>query len=164
MKSLLITRKKYLLLFHMLASPWSIIAHRYMEYRVSLFFLETSPNFVYQFIILQELLFACAKNLTVELLQSLDQQKLSCQISSLQIDNQLRTTSYPVILSFDREPLASENSCEPVFYLAVSKWRKKDISLVSFEYISLRSHFLKLVYLKKFDTFGAYYILLMPTE
>ncbi|KAG2700491.1 hypothetical protein I3760_06G000100 [Carya illinoinensis] len=86
----------------------------------------------------QELLFACAKNLTVELLQSLDQQKLSCQISSLQIDNQLRTTPYPVILSFDREPLASENSCEPVFYLAVSKWRKKDISLVSFEYISLR--------------------------
>lgn len=118
-----------------------------MEYRI-LFIHDTSPNFVHRFIILQELLFACAKNLTVELLQSLDQQKLSCQISSLQIDNQLRTTPYPVILSFDREPLASENSCEPVFYLAVSKWRKKDISLVSFEYISLRLHFLKLVYLK----------------
>ncbi|KAF3943895.1 hypothetical protein CMV_029587, partial [Castanea mollissima] len=110
----------------------------------------------------QELLFACLKNLTIDLLQSLDQQKLSIQISSLQIDNQLRTTPYPVMLSFDHEyryssasqirtkdksaktrserflPMASDNSCEPVFYLAVSKWRKKDISLVSFEYISLR--------------------------
>ncbi|XP_059429987.1 uncharacterized protein LOC132163636 isoform X3 [Corylus avellana] len=110
----------------------------------------------------QELLFACVKNLTIDLLRSLDQQKFSFQISSLQIDNQLRTTSYPVILSFDHEyrstlagqirtydnsakarnerllPMASDNSCEPVFYLAVSNWRKKDISLVSFEYISLR--------------------------
>jgi hypothetical protein len=114
---------------------------------------------------LQELLFVSAKNLTIDLLRSLDQQKLSFQISSLQIDNQLRTTPYPVILSFDREyrstlagqirtydnsakarnerllPMASENSREPVFYLAVSNWRKKDISLVSFEYISLRCLF-----------------------
>ncbi|KAE8077724.1 hypothetical protein FH972_016258 [Carpinus fangiana] len=110
----------------------------------------------------QELLFACVKNLTIDLLRSLDQQKFSFQISSLQIDNQLRTTPYPIILSFDHEyrstlagqirtydnsakarnekllPMASDNSCEPVFYLAVSNWRKKDISLVSFEYISLR--------------------------
>ncbi|XP_034206662.1 uncharacterized protein LOC117620640 isoform X2 [Prunus dulcis] len=109
----------------------------------------------------QELLFACAKNITIDLVQSLDQQKLSFQMTSLQIDNQLRSSPYPVILSFDRDyksnPIGhvnkddvtkqrserklqrtSHSSFEPVFYLAVSKWRKKDVSLVSFEYISLR--------------------------
>ncbi|KAM1717129.1 hypothetical protein COP2_025269 [Malus domestica] len=109
----------------------------------------------------QELIFACAKNITIDLVQSLDQQKLSLQITSLQIDNQLRSTPYPVILSFDHDyksnpighvikddvmkPISerllqrtSHSSFEPVFYLAVSKWRKKDVSLVSFEYISLR--------------------------
>ncbi|ONI15169.1 hypothetical protein PRUPE_3G028500 [Prunus persica] len=109
----------------------------------------------------QELLFACAKNITIDLVQSLDQQKLSFQITSLQIDNQLRSSPYPVILSFDRDyksnPIGhvnkddvtkqrserklqrtSHSSFEPAFYLAVSKWRKKDVSLVSFEYISLR--------------------------
>lgn len=116
---------------------------------------------IYNFI-LQELLFACAKNITIDLLQSLDQQKLFFQISSLQIDNQLRSTPYPVMLSFDREykgspsslirakddgrkprserifQISFDSSFEPVFNLAVSKWRKKDISLVSFQYISLR--------------------------
>jgi hypothetical protein len=123
--------------------------------------MERFSNSIHQLVLLQELLFACVKNLTIDLLQSLDQQKLSFQIFSLQIDNQLRTTPYPVILSFDHEYRytsasqirtkdksaktrkerflpAFDNSCEPVFYLAVSKWRKKDISLVSFEYISLR--------------------------
>ncbi|KAL5574177.1 hypothetical protein UlMin_023774 [Ulmus minor] len=111
----------------------------------------------------QELLFVFAKNITVDLLQSLDQQKLCFQISSLQIDNQLRSSPYPVMLSFDSEyrsnqagqmrskddgtkstkdkilQRTSDSSYEPVFYFAVSKWRKKDISLVSFDYISLRA-------------------------
>ncbi|XP_050103728.1 uncharacterized protein LOC126583425 [Malus sylvestris] len=109
----------------------------------------------------QELIFACAKNITIDLIQSFDQQKLSFQITPLQIDNQLSCTPYPVILSFDRDyksnpfghlikddvmkprserllQRTSHRSFEPVFYLAVSKWRKKDVSLVSFEYISLR--------------------------
>ncbi|XP_022765514.1 uncharacterized protein LOC111310374 isoform X3 [Durio zibethinus] len=109
----------------------------------------------------QELLFASMKNVKIDLLQSVDQQKLSCHISSLQIDNQLHNTPYPVILSFNNEyrsnqvgqitkddgpkfkaesgvPISSDSSFEPVFYLAVAKWRKKDVSLVSFEYISLR--------------------------
>uniref|UniRef100_F6I5I0 Vacuolar protein sorting-associated protein 13 VPS13 adaptor binding domain-containing protein n=1 Tax=Vitis vinifera TaxID=29760 RepID=F6I5I0_VITVI len=110
----------------------------------------------------QELLFACAKNTRIDLLQSLDHQKFSFQISSLQIDNQLHTTPYPVVLSFDHEyrsnpagqirtndnstmiqsesvmQVASDSSFEPVFCLAAAKWRNKDISLVSFEYISLR--------------------------
>lgn len=102
-----------------------------------------------------------AKNTTMELLQNLDQQKLCFAVSALQIDNQLRATPYPVFLSFDREyksnqaslvkfrddsrrPLTervlqpSESSSDAVFHLAVVKWRKKNISLVSFEYISLR--------------------------
>ncbi|ESR43047.1 hypothetical protein CICLE_v100108862mg, partial [Citrus x clementina] len=108
----------------------------------------------------QELLFACAKNITFDLLQSVDQQKLSFQISYLQIDNQLHRTPYPVILSFNHETrnnpaghrtkdggqksksemlhVTSDISCEPVFYLSLAKWRKKDVALVSFEQISLR--------------------------
>lgn len=31
-----------------------------------------------------------------------------------------------------------QRSCEPILSLAVATWRKKDISLLSFEYISLR--------------------------
>ena len=114
------------------------------------------------FISLQELLFACAKNITVELLQSLDQQKLSFQVSSLQIDNQLRSSPYPVMLSFDREyrsnpaerklQRSSDSSFEPAIYIAVSKWRKKDISLVSFEYIQFRCVLLHLL-----ETDSAYF-------
>ncbi|KAL4187276.1 hypothetical protein AMTRI_Chr09g38240 [Amborella trichopoda] len=108
----------------------------------------------------QELLFACAKDIKIDILQSLDRQELSFQISLLQIDNQLRNTPYPVILSFDhdlrgmlalqvknkkncngneRTPSgAFDSSPEAVFDLAVAKWRNKDLSLVSFEYINLR--------------------------
>ncbi|KAK0593755.1 hypothetical protein LWI29_009968 [Acer saccharum] len=103
----------------------------------------------------QELLFACAKNITIDLLQSLDRQQLSFQVTSLQLDNQLPSTPYPVILSFNQAShrtkddgvklrserglqITSDSSFDPVFYLSVAKWRKKDISLVSFEHISLR--------------------------
>ncbi|KAI3467952.1 hypothetical protein Pfo_024615 [Paulownia fortunei] len=110
----------------------------------------------------EELLFACAKSTKVNFVQSLDRQQFSLQIASLQIDNQLRTTPYPVILSFNRgnkgnvvnqmkfkdngaklisgsmSQIASSNLPEPVFSLDVAKWRNTDTSLVSFEYISLR--------------------------
>ncbi|XP_011075732.1 uncharacterized protein LOC105160162 isoform X3 [Sesamum indicum] len=110
----------------------------------------------------EELLFACAKNTKVNFVQSLDQQQFSFQIASLQIDNQLHTTPYPVILSFNcvnkgsvgnqmkskdnsakllsgsTSQIASSNLHEPVFSLAVAKWRHEDTSLVSFESISLR--------------------------
>ncbi|XP_031373509.1 uncharacterized protein LOC116188354 isoform X3 [Punica granatum] len=105
----------------------------------------------------QELLFVCIKGMTVDLLQSMDQQKLSFQVSSLQIDNQLHTTQYPVILSFDHDSrsksyglkdggqnkcedlqIHSHSSCESVICLAVSKWRKKDVPVISFEYIIFR--------------------------
>ncbi|KAK4437331.1 Vacuolar protein sorting-associated protein 13 [Sesamum alatum] len=110
----------------------------------------------------EELLFACAKNSKVNFVQSLDRQQFSFQIASLQIDNQLHTTPYPVILSFNcvnrgsvanqmkskdnsaklisgsTSQIASSNLHEPVFSLAVAKWRNTDTSLVSFESISLR--------------------------
>ncbi|KAK4267115.1 hypothetical protein QN277_023943 [Acacia crassicarpa] len=109
----------------------------------------------------QELLFVCMKDLKTYMLQSLDRQSLSFEISFLQVDNQLRSTPYPVMLSFDREYKSYEvdnmkskddvarqgekinqmnsfnSSCDPVFFLAISKWRKKDVSFVSFEYIKL---------------------------
>ncbi|KAL7090722.1 hypothetical protein ACP275_12G059000 [Erythranthe tilingii] len=100
----------------------------------------------------EELLFACAKHMKINFVQSLDQQQFSLQIASLQIDNQLRTTPYPVILSFNRgnkgidsaligrsmSQISSSNMYEPVFSLAVAKWRNSDRSLVSFESIILR--------------------------
>ncbi|XP_071697656.1 intermembrane lipid transfer protein VPS13 [Rutidosis leptorrhynchoides] len=111
----------------------------------------------------QELLFACARNTMIDLVQSLDQQKFSLKIFALQIDNQLPTTPYPVILSFDHEykktpaasqiedkdhtsrvrgermkQLISDSSIEPVFSLAAAKWRNKDRALLSFEHINLR--------------------------
>ncbi|KAG4977288.1 hypothetical protein JHK84_036989 [Glycine max] len=108
----------------------------------------------------QELLFACIKDVEMNLLQSLDRQCLSLLILFIQIDNQLRSTPYPVMLSFDsgyrsghvdhiksrddgtRTRIESLNqmssSSVPVFCLEISKWRKKDISFISFEYIKLR--------------------------
>ncbi|CAK7357552.1 unnamed protein product [Dovyalis caffra] len=118
----------------------------------------------------QELLFACAKNISLNLLQSLDQQKISFQISSLQIDNQLHTTPYPVILSFNQEyrsskagqrvkddsvksksDIVSQRSREPILSLAVATWRKKDISLVSFEVANFRLELEQEVILRLLD-------------
>ncbi|CAI9097127.1 OLC1v1033463C2 [Oldenlandia corymbosa var. corymbosa] len=98
----------------------------------------------------EEMLFACAKCSRFDLIQSVDQQKFSLHISFLQIDNQLSSTPYPVILSFDncnkhiQEKIASaiqidsEGMHEPVISLSVAKWRTKNMSLVSYEYINLR--------------------------
>lgn len=99
----------------------------------------------------EELLFACAKNSRIDLTQSVDQQKFCLHISFLQIDNQLPSTPYPVILSFDNSyrgnkddrkkitgQIDSDRLQEPVIYLSVAKWRTKNMSLVSFEHINLR--------------------------
>ncbi|XP_038879510.1 uncharacterized protein LOC120071354 isoform X2 [Benincasa hispida] len=107
----------------------------------------------------EEMVYACAKNITIDLLQSLDQQKFSVKLLSLQIDNQFRNSPFPVILSFDQEyrsnttgslnkdigavtrsesVLQADGPLEPVFYLYASKWKKTDSLLVSFEHISLR--------------------------
>nr|XP_027100369.1 uncharacterized protein LOC113719357 isoform X2 [Coffea arabica] len=99
----------------------------------------------------EELLFLCAKNSRIDLTQSVDQQKFCLHISFLQIDNQLPSTPYPVILSFDKcykgnkddrkmitGQIDSDRLQEPVIYLSVAKWRTKNMSLVSFEHINLR--------------------------
>ncbi|CAA7023283.1 unnamed protein product [Microthlaspi erraticum] len=108
----------------------------------------------------QELVYACASNVVLDLSQSVDQQKLSFQISSLQIDNPLHNSSYPVILSFshDHRGIAPDwgtkdnktrslsetveqvrsHTRDTVVDIGIAKWRKKDVSLVSFEYINIR--------------------------
>ncbi|KAF5181027.1 Vacuolar protein sorting-associated protein [Thalictrum thalictroides] len=110
----------------------------------------------------QELLFASANDTRIDLLQSVDQQKISFQISSLQVDNQLHNTPYPVILFVDHDfggnsasqmknkddntkmknesvlHIVSEKSHQPMFFLSAVKWRNKDISLAFFEYVILR--------------------------
>lgn len=95
---------------------------------------------------MQELIFTCARDITVDFTQGVDQQRFSFQITSLQIDNQLTCTPYPVILSFDVSKTITsgvrtdlESSREPVLSLVVTKWNNRYLSLVSFEYISLRS-------------------------
>ncbi|PIA27436.1 hypothetical protein AQUCO_07800051v1 [Aquilegia coerulea] len=112
--------------------------------------------------LLEELLFASANDTRIDLLQSVDQQKISFQISSLQVDNQLHNTPYLVILFVDHDyggnsasqmknkddntkmknesvlHIASDRSRQPMFFLSAVKWRNKDISLVFFEYIILR--------------------------
>ncbi|XP_042063836.1 uncharacterized protein LOC121807630 isoform X2 [Salvia splendens] len=105
----------------------------------------------------EEILFASAKNTKLTFAQSLDQQQFSLQIASLQIDNQLRTSPYPVILSFNsgskgnmvngmklKDISGSTNQTttsslyEPVLFLGAAKWRNAETSLVSFESITLR--------------------------
>ncbi|KAI0504558.1 hypothetical protein KFK09_015510 [Dendrobium nobile] len=107
----------------------------------------------------QELIFACARETTVVLMQSSEQQKILSQILSLQIDNQLSDTLYPIIVYFDNDyrgrslnhsknkenwlqvqldSTSSSVTCEPIFYFSAAKWRKSDVSLVSFEYITFR--------------------------
>ncbi|KAL2927751.1 putative vacuolar protein sorting-associated protein 13A [Bienertia sinuspersici] len=110
----------------------------------------------------QELLYASAKDISVEFLQNLERQSFSLQIESLQIDNQLRGTPYPVVLSFEEDfkgslvsnlrnkdggtkskiesmmTYAVGISSDPKVCLVASKWRNKEMMFVSFEYISLR--------------------------
>ncbi|KAG9455236.1 hypothetical protein H6P81_008140 [Aristolochia fimbriata] len=110
----------------------------------------------------QELVFACARDAKIEFQQSVNQQKFSFQVFSLQIDNQLRDAVYPVVLTFDHEhrgnlpiqsknsqetiivkfenasPIISETAQEPVICCTTAKWRNKNSSFISFEYINLR--------------------------
>lgn len=94
------------------------------------------------------------------LMQSSDKQKISFQMVSLQIDNQLPDAPYPILLSFDHDHRGSSSgsrdqdnmmkirmddmmsaSCEDTnesdLYFAASKWRKES-SFVSFEYFNIR--------------------------
>ncbi|KAJ0968632.1 hypothetical protein J5N97_025549 [Dioscorea zingiberensis] len=108
----------------------------------------------------QELVFASVKDATILLFQSLDQQKFLFQIISLQIDNQLPDTPYPIMLTFNNElsgrssnylkskenlvrvqnenvNSACDGALESIFYLTAARWRRPDPSLISFEYVNL---------------------------
>ncbi|KAG0501183.1 hypothetical protein HPP92_001255 [Vanilla planifolia] len=107
----------------------------------------------------KELIFICVRGATTVFMQSSEKQKFISQISSLQIDNQQSDTPYPVVVSFDNEnkgrsmdsskykdnflqnqhdDMGSSIIGVPVFYLSASKWRRSDVLLISFEYITLR--------------------------
>ncbi|ONK64446.1 uncharacterized protein A4U43_C07F26050 [Asparagus officinalis] len=109
----------------------------------------------------QELVFACARETVITVMQSLGQQKVSFQILTLQIDSQFPDSLYPIILSFDNEHRGrsanfmknmehtlrmqnenasptSENTNESALHFTAVKWRNTDASLFSFKYIHLR--------------------------
>lgn len=98
-------------------------------------------------------------------MQNMDKQKVSFQIQSLQIDNQLFYTQYPIMLSIDHEHKDSllshqtkndpkqkvqveniangifDSKYESVFHFSAAKWRIKESLLISFEHIYIRYHF-----------------------
>ena len=132
------------------------------------------------------MLFACIKDVQMNLLQSLDRQCLSLLVSFLQIDNQLRFTPYPVLLSFDGgyrsgqvdnlksrddvtrtkiENLSQMSSSSvPVLCLEISKWRKKDTSFISYEYVKLRFLFSNFVASLQITVTALIFLLIMYFE
>lgn len=106
----------------------------------------------------QELLFASAKDMTIVAMQSLDQQRFTIDIQSMQIDNQFSDSPYPVTLSFEgghkgkpvnflkgidtklkplNESKGSSYTLEPVLQFAAVKWRTRDASFVSYQRINI---------------------------
>ncbi|KAL6856895.1 hypothetical protein ACP4OV_018277 [Aristida adscensionis] len=106
----------------------------------------------------QELLFASAKEIAVVAMQSLDQQRFTVELQSMQIDNQFPDSPHPVMLSFEgshkgksmnffrgkdtklRSPHDSKSlssSTEPVLRFEAAKWRTRDVSFVSYQYINI---------------------------
>ncbi|EEE67937.1 hypothetical protein OsJ_25824 [Oryza sativa Japonica Group] len=102
----------------------------------------------------QELLFASARETRIVAMQSLDQQQITIEMQSMQIDNQFSDSPYPVMLSFEgshkgknmnffksrdtkvRSP--NENSSpEPILRLAAAKWRSNDAPFVSYQCINM---------------------------
>jgi len=102
-------------------------------------------------------LFASAKEMTVVAMQSLDQQRFTAQIQSMQIDNQFPDSPHPVMLSFEGSHKGKSmnffkskdtklksandilsNTTEPVLQFAAAKWRTRDVSFVSYQYINIR--------------------------
>ncbi|OEL27452.1 putative vacuolar protein sorting-associated protein 13A [Dichanthelium oligosanthes] len=104
----------------------------------------------------QELLFASAKEMTIVAMQSLDQQRFTVEIQSMQIDNQFPDSPHPVMLSFEGSQKGKSmnffkskdtklrsandslsNTTEPVLRFAAAKWRTRDVSFVSYQCINI---------------------------
>ena len=105
----------------------------------------------------QELLFASAKEMTIVAMQSLDQQRLTVEIQSMQIDNQFPDSPHPVMLSFEGSQKGKSmnifnskdtklrsagdglsSTTEPVLGFTAAKWRTRDVSFVSYQCINIR--------------------------
>lgn len=106
----------------------------------------------------QELAFACARGIKIQILQGLHQQKLILQVASIQFDNQLPHPIYPVMvcnenassgpLSFqgkakdDNLERAADVICEAshdiAFFISAVKWRHMVTSVVCFESVTVR--------------------------
>lgn len=101
---------------------------------------------------MQEVIFACAKGLSLQLIQGQHQQQLKLEVCVIQIDNQLPFSVYPVLLS-STYPLAklddavnnakSEEKLKalqsPSLTFVVAKWRQPAGAVDCFQCISLRS-------------------------
>ncbi|WVZ95400.1 hypothetical protein U9M48_041168 [Paspalum notatum var. saurae] len=103
----------------------------------------------------EELLFASAKDMTIVAMQSLDQQRFTVEIQSMQIDNQFPDSPHPVMLSFEgsqkgksmnffkskdtklRSANDSLNTTEPVLQFTAAKWRTRDVSFISYQCINI---------------------------
>lgn len=102
-------------------------------------------------------MFASAKEMTIVAMQSLDQQRFTAEIQAMQIDNQFPDSPHPVMLSFEGSQKGKSmnffkskdtklrsasdslsNTTEPVLRFAAAKWRTRDVSLVSYQYINIR--------------------------
>ncbi|TKW09291.1 hypothetical protein SEVIR_6G085000v4 [Setaria viridis] len=104
----------------------------------------------------QELLFVSAKEMMIVAMQSLDQQRFTVEIQSMQIDNQFPDSPHPVMLSFEGSQKGKSmnffkskdtklrsasdnlsNTTEPVLRFAAAKWRTRDVSFVSYQCINI---------------------------
>lgn len=112
----------------------------------------------------QELAFACARGIKIQILQGLHQQKLILQVASVQFDNQLPHPIYPVMvcnenassgpLSFQGKAKdnnlerAADVICEAspdiAFFISAVKWRHMATSVVCFESVTVRVAALRL--------------------
>ncbi|CAM6098991.1 unnamed protein product [Calypogeia fissa] len=116
----------------------------------------------------QEVIYACAKGLKLQLLQGRHQKILKLDVAWLQVDNQLRYAVYPVMLSVARAPPESstvpqgtrtniqpmdsqlksdkalELSKDATFSISVAKWSNPAGSVDCFQYIRMRLEPLRL--------------------
>ena len=99
----------------------------------------------------QEIIFACAKGLSLQLTQGQHQQQVKLEMAVIQIDNQLRFAVYPVLLSstYPHAKLDEVDNSTRIgkdlkpsegasLTLLVAKWRHPAGSVDCFQCISLR--------------------------
>lgn len=95
----------------------------------------------------QEIVFACAKGVSLQLVQGQHLQQMRIVVAVLQIDNQLRHAVYPVLLSItnpkidtmrDDAWIGADQMGEAALTFLVAKWRRPAGSVDCFQCINLR--------------------------